>query len=153
MAKQTITETVTNSASTGATSLNGAAPLATNTTESVVRTYKTVNGKEASADLPKGDLSFVRASQLAKDGITGIVAQGIYEGTVPNRFDAAKPDFKVRGDAGNLIILNNAGSLASQLARVALGSYVQINYKGMQAMTTGKMAGKKAHSFIVLIAD
>ncbi len=121
--------------------------------ETVARTYRSVNGKEINNEAPKGNLSFVRPAQLAKDGVTGVVAQGIYEGTLENKFDAGKPDFKVRDDAGNLIILNSAGSLAKQLNRVAVGSYVQIIYKGKTEMTQGKMAGKQSHSFVVLIAD
>lgn len=117
------------------------------------RTYKSVNGKAVSNDAPKGKLSFVRPAELAKNGITGVVAEGIYEGTIENKFDANKPDFKVRAENGDLTILNSAGSLASQLSQTAVGEYVQIIYKGMTTMTKGKMAGKQSHSFVVLIAD
>lgn len=128
----------------------------TGTGAAAERTYKSVNGKEvpsANGELPKGKLSFVRPAKLAEEGITGVVAEGIYEGTIENKFDANKPDYKVRAENGDLTILNSAGSLASQLSRTNVGEYVQIIYKGMVEMTKGKMAGKKSHSFVVLIAD
>jgi len=118
------------------------------------RTFKTVNGKTlGDAPASKGGITFVRPKELAENGTTGVVAEGIFEGTVPNNFDETKSDFKVRKDNGDLIILNSAGSLASQLAKVAPGSYVRITYAGMKPMLKGKMKGKSAHSFIVEIAD
>lgn len=119
------------------------------------RTFKTVNGKVLGEREPgaKGSITFVRPKELAAAGTTGVVAEGIYEGTLPNNFDETKSDFKVRRDNGDLIILNGAGSLTAQLAKVAPGSYVRITYAGMQAMTKGKMKGKSAHKFIVEIAD
>lgn len=118
------------------------------------RRFKSVNGKSLENDDSKsGGITFIRPKELADAGTTGVVAEGIFEGTVPNNFDETKSDYKVRTDDGKLIILNSAGSLASQLAKVAVGSYVQIQYLGMQAMTAGKMKGKMSHKFIVGIAD
>lgn len=119
------------------------------------RTFKTVNGKTVpdKSEQTKGNLTFVRPSKLAAEGITGVVAQGIYEGAIPNQFDEGKNDFKVRADNGDLVILNSTGSLASQMARVEAGSYVRISYLGKKAMTKGKMAGKEAHSFIVEVSE
>jgi hypothetical protein len=114
------------------------------------KTFKTVNGKTVGDG---GTIRFVRPKLLAEEGTTGIVAQGVYQGTVANNFDDAKEDYKVLDDNGNTIILNSAGSLASQLKRVKVGSYVRISYLGMKPMTKGKMKGKDAHSFIVEIAE
>jgi hypothetical protein len=116
------------------------------------RTFKTLNGKTV-GEGQKGNLRFVRPSKLAEAGTTGVVAQGIYEGAIPNQFDEGKNDFKVREDNGDLAILNSTGSLASQMARVEVGSYVRISYLGKQTMSKGKMAGKQAHSFIVEVAE
>ena len=41
----------------------------------------------ASANNGQGQLSFIRASKLAEEGITGVVAEGIYEGTVANSLE------------------------------------------------------------------
>lgn len=122
-------------------------------TATTARKFVSVNGKDldGGADTA-GELTFVRASKLAAEGITGVVAEGIYEGGVPSRFDETKMDFKIRKDNGDLTIVNNCGSLASQMAKVEAGSYVQITYLGQRAIETGKMKGKLAHSFIVGVA-
>lgn len=118
------------------------------------RTFKSVNGKSLENDDSKaGGITFIRPKELADAGTTGVVAEGIYEGTLPNNFDENKSDYKVRQDDGTLVILNSCGSLATQLAKVSEGSYVQITYLGMKPLTQGKMKGKSAHSFIVGIAD
>jgi hypothetical protein len=118
------------------------------------RTFKSVNGKSLENDDSKaGGITFIRPKELADAGTTGVVAEGIFEGTLPNSFDDAKSDYKVRTESGNLIVLNSTGSLASQMAKVAVGSYVQIQYLGMKPITAGKMKGKMSHSYIVGIAD
>jgi hypothetical protein len=125
-----------------------------NTAEATTRTYKSVNGKSLELDDSKaGGINFVRPKQLAEANIIGVVAEGIYEGTVPNSFDETKPDFKVRADDGQLTIVNSCGSLASQLSKVTEGTYIQLTYLGMKPITTGKMKGKLSHSFVVGIAD
>lgn len=96
-----------------------------------------------------GNIKYIRAAELSEQNITGVVAEGIYEGTLPNRFDEGKSDFKVKSTDGTLLVLNHAGSLANQLNRVSAGSYVRISYAGKQPMKKGKMAGKLAHSFNV----
>lgn len=119
---------------------------------STERKFKKVLGG-SDADAGKGgNVKFIRPKQLAEEGVTGVVAEGIYQGTTPNNFDDAKNDFKVLAEDGTLLILNSTGSLANQLAAVEEGSYVRISYQGMQAMKKGRMAGKQAHSFIVEVA-
>lgn len=122
------------------------------TAATAARKFLSVNGKDLGSSETAGDLTFVRASKLAADGITGVVAEGIYEGGVPSRFDEEKMDYKIRKDNGDLIIVNNAGSLASQMAKVETGSYVQITYLGQDAITEGKFKGKLAHRFVVGVA-
>ena len=100
-----------------------------------------------------GNITYIRAKELAEAGTTGVVAEGIYEGTLPNNFDESKSDYKVRLSDGTLAVLNSTGSLANQLGKVATGSYVRVNYNGMDAIKSGRMAGKKAHNFIVEIAE
>lgn len=100
-------------------------------------------------DLNQGSIKFIRPSELAASGITGVVAEGIYEGTTPNNFEANRNDFKVRTEAGELLILNTAGSLASQLSRVETGTYVRVTYKGKSKIKSGPQKGKSAHNFLV----
>lgn len=99
-----------------------------------------------------GKLNIVRPSELAKEGFTGTVVEGIYEGSVPNKFDETKSDYKIRAENGDLTIINETGSLRQQMSKVAVGSLVQINYSGKVKITTGKLAGKSAHQFEVCIA-
>ena len=100
-----------------------------------------------------GNVTYIRPKELAENGITGVVAQGIFTGTTPNNFDESKNDYKVQLDDGTVAILNSTGSLRNQLEKVATGSYVRINYNGMEAIKTGKMAGKPAHSFLVEVEE
>lgn len=95
-------------------------------------------------------LTFVRPSQLAKDGVTGVVASGIYLGKVENKFDADKSDYKVDGE-DSLYILNAAGSLDKQMSMITEGQYIEVHYNGKQEIATGKLAGKSVHNFQVLV--
>ena len=99
----------------------------------------------------EGALNIVRPSKLAKEGFVGTVAEGIYEGAVPNKYDATKLDYKIRSANGDLTIINSTGSLTRQMAMVSEGTLVQINYGGKVA-GKGKSAGKSFHNFEVLTA-
>lgn len=113
------------------------------------RTFKAVNQAAAGA----GSIRFVRPKALADDGTTGVVAEGIYEGTVPNTFEPTRNDFKVREEGGDLVILNATGSLSQQMGKVAQGSYVRISYSGMKKLTQGKLKGKSVHNFLVEVSE
>lgn len=101
----------------------------------------------------KGELIILRPSKLAEDGVTGVVAEGTYEGSMPNKFNADQLDYKIRAANDDLYIINGTGGLKQQLAKVAVGTLVQIQYNGKTKIAKGKMAGKLAHSFVVLTAD
>ena len=63
-----------------------------------------------------GELVIVRPSKLAAEGRTGIVAQGIFEKTEPNKFNPAKKDYFVRdGITDTLYILNGTQLLSEQM--------------------------------------
>lgn len=112
------------------------------------RTFTKVNSGSG------GNLKFIRPKQLADDGIRGVVAEGIYEGTQPNTFEPTRNDFKVVSEDGALTtILNANGSLNSQMAKVEAGSYVRISYNGMKKVTKGKLKGKEVHDFTVEVAE
>lgn len=113
------------------------------------RKLVTVNGKEyGTADA--GDLNFVNFKKLAEAGTTGIVAEGIYVGTSANQFDPEKPNFKLQTADGGVTIVNAAGSLSSQMSKIPTGTYVAIDYQGMEKMEKGKYKGKSVHKIIVL---
>jgi len=97
-------------------------------------------------------LRFIKPSQLAAEGVTGTVLEGEYVGAVKNAFDEGKEDFKFLTDDGNTVIVNSTGSLAYQMKLVKIGDYVQLNYMGKEKIAKGKMKGKEAHKFEVLVA-
>lgn len=104
---------------------------------------------------PEGAVSslrFIKPSQLAAEGITGTVLEGEFLGAVKNSFDENKEDFKFKTDDGSTVIVNSSGSLAYQMKLVKVGDYVQLNYKGKEKIAKGKMKGKEAHKFEVLVA-
>lgn len=109
------------------------------------RNYKPVGGA--------GDATYIRPKSLAESNFSGVVLEGIYEGSIPNSFDNTKNDFKFTDLNGKTVIINGTGLLASKLSLVEEGSAVQIEYKGMNKITKGKMAGKSSHGWEVLVAD
>lgn len=108
------------------------------------RNYKPVGGGEA---------TYIRPKALADSNFSGVVLEGIYEGTIANSFDNTKSDFRFTDLNGKTVIINSSGLLASKLSKVEEGSAVQIRYDGMTKITKGKMAGKSAHNWEVLVAD
>lgn len=122
----------------------------TDTGTTTGRKMVSVNGKDLGPK-QEGTLKFVRPSKLTDADVNTVIAAGIYEGTAPNNFDDTKSDFKVRSENGDLTIINNFASIASQLAKVSTGSYIEVTYLGKRAMTSGKYKGKEAHSVVVAI--
>lgn len=86
-----------------------------------------------------GALVIIRPSELAKNGTTGIVAQGVLESTVPNKFNPAKNDYLIRGEDGTLYILNETQSLREQLGQEGIiGMTVAVQYNGKEKTKSGK---------------
>ena len=106
----------------------------------------------------KGKLVILRPSELAAAIESGelsagsVVAEGIFEGSLTNKFDETKLDYKIRATNDDLYILNETGSLKRQMAMVTTGELIQVIYNGKVTIRSGKMAGKSAHSFEVLRA-
>lgn len=116
------------------------------------RTFLSVNGK--SLDKTEGDIKFVSASRLNKEGITNqVVAEGIYEGSkvVEGGQFGPKTEYKITLD-GTTTIIGEAGNLKSQMSKVSTGSYVQITYIGKAPMQSGPRKGKLSHRFLVGVA-
>jgi hypothetical protein len=100
-----------------------------------------------------GSVKFVRASQIENPGV---VAEGIYVGTLPNKFVPEKNDFKIESleadKDGNkeITIVNQAGNLGYKMSLVKVGDLIQIKYNGKIKAEKGKAAGKMVHNFEVL---
>lgn len=97
-------------------------------------------------------LRFIKAKQLADDGISGVILEGEFVGTIKNTFDESKNDFKFKLDDGNTVIINSTGSLTQEMKLIKPSDYVQVSYLGMDKLTKGKMKGKSYHKFQVLVA-
>ena len=101
----------------------------------------------------KLDIKFIRPSELAKNGTTGVLFEGTFQGTVPNPRDPDSEDYKFEAEDGGLIILNSAGNLSYRMKSVSVGQYCQVTYEGKKPIQKGKYAGTGAHSFDVLVAE
>lgn len=78
-----------------------------------------------------GAVKIVRPSALAKEGITGIVAEGVLEKTEPNKFNPASKDYFIRGSDNTLYILNETASIKEQLGQPGvIGLKVRVEYNG-----------------------
>lgn len=86
----------------------------------------------------QGELKIIRASELDKNGVTGVVASGILESIKPNKFNPAVNDYFLRGDDGTLYIVNSTSSLREQLEQPGtLGLNIEIEYKGKKKTKKG----------------
>lgn len=103
------------------------------------------------ANEAQGELTIIRPSELAKNGTTGVVARGVYEGAKPNKFNPAKSDYFIRGANNSLIILNSTQALEEQLGQLAAdgsdNAEVEVVYNG-KAETKNK---KGFHQFEVSV--
>lgn len=106
---------------------------------------------EGTGDL--APLTFIKPSELKEKGTTGVIAEGVFVGTMPNKYNEAKPSYKIEQDDGSIIVVNSAGNLQHRMAAVKQGQLVQISYNGMSKILKGKMAGKDSHQFEVLVAE
>ena len=84
-----------------------------------------------------------------------ILVEGKYIGTVPNKFNADKPNFEFKPSNGEAnVVLNSAGKLNYLMdSYVQVGDEVQVVYNGKSMIESGPMKGKEAHDFEVLVAE
>jgi len=101
----------------------------------------------------KDSVEYIRASDLKKDGITGVVVEGTFLSTVPNNIDERKDDFKIEREDGSVVIVNGAGNLGFSMKNVDAGDFIQIKYLGMQEIAKGPHKGRPSHNFEVFKAD
>ncbi len=87
----------------------------------------------------KDKIVIVRASKLATEGVTGVVAEGVFEKSEPNRFNKDKKDYFIRGEDNTLYIVNETQGLKEQLGQEGLeGIKVRVEYNGKQTTKNGK---------------
>lgn len=87
----------------------------------------------------QGKVVIVRPSKLAEAGTTGVVAEGIFEGAKPNKFNADKKDYFIRGADDTLYIVNETQGLKEQLGQEGLeGLKVRVEYNGKSKTKNGK---------------
>lgn len=109
------------------------------------KVFKSVTGESS--------LTFIRPSELAEQGVTGVILEGLYLGTSPNQLDSSKSDYKFESTDGNTVIVNSTGSLAYKMKKVEIGSLVRLIYNGKEEIKKGNKAGKLAHNFDVQVAE
>lgn len=98
-----------------------------------------VSLKPAAKAAPEGALVIIRPSELAKEGKTGTVAQGVLEKTAPNKFNPNSKDYFIRGADGTLFILNETASIKEQLGQDGvIGMNVRVEYNGKKPTKNGK---------------
>jgi hypothetical protein len=95
----------------------------------------------------RGSIIRIKPKELAESGTLGEIFVGRYEGTLPNSMNPDSPDYKFRGNADTLYILNSCGSIKKGMASVVEGDLVRVSYKGQNKMTKGPAKGKLAHLF------
>lgn len=77
----------------------------------------------------------------------GTEINGSYEGTLTTKkFQTVF--YKIR-TANSLVAIPSSGQLKAYMDRVPKGADVQIIYRGMEAIKSGRYAGKESHQFIV----
>lgn len=117
-----------------------------------------------------GSVVFIRPSDLARAGFTGVVAEGEFIEALPSRYEEGKHDFKVIADTelivrgennkeekyekiikpGDTLVVNQGGNLGYLMSEVGPGTLCQIKYNGMNTIEKGTRKGTKAHAFEVL---
>lgn len=112
---------------------------------------------ESVSGLSQGEVRYIRASTLEKEGTTGVVAEGLYEGTkeVEGKF-GPQTIIEIRAANGDLLRVNSAGNLGYRMEQaiskgLKVGMPIQITYLGKSKMSSGAYKGTMAHSFDVLI--
>lgn len=112
---------------------------------------ETTAGKVFKAVKPVAALDFIDGKDLFEKDYTGEVLEGIYTGSMPNRFNKNKNDYKFELADGTTKIINGSGNLGYQMKDVALNSVVRISYQGKSPMTKGDFKGTLAHNWLVQV--
>ncbi len=112
---------------------------------------------KATTGAPMGPLVIVKAKELAANGTTGVVAEGIYEGTKSKPAGVSKAgkkygpstEYRIRGADDTLYILNETKAIKEQLSQLSAedNAKVRVVYNGKVA-TKG---GNDYHDFEIFV--
>ena len=112
---------------------------------------------KATSGKAQGPLVIVRAKDLAANGTTGVVAEGIYEGTKSKPAGIAasgkkygpSTEYRIRGADDTLYILNETKAIKDQLSQLTAedNAKVRVIYNGKVA-TKG---GQDYHDFEIFV--
>ena len=108
--------------------------------------------KPGNTESTGGSIEFIRPKKLSDEGFEGVLFEGTYLESIPNKYDENKNDFKFEKEGGDVVIINGAGNLGYRMKEVSPGDYCQVTYEGKKEITSGKYKGTPSHSFDVLIA-
>ena len=98
-------------------------------------------------------LTFVKPSKLGEEDRNKVLVEGTFVEATPNYFDESKSDYKFETAEGNFVVVNNAGNLGYRMKNVSPGELVQLTYLGKNPIENGKMKGKLAHNFDVMVGE
>lgn len=120
------------------------------TTAGTTRTMVSANGKPLTQG-ERPELKFINFKKLNDAGTTGVVAEGIYEGSrvVEGGPYGPKTEYSIRAEDGTLQIVSEAGSLKRQMSKIKTGKFVQVSYFGKETMEDGPRKGQLSHKVIV----
>jgi hypothetical protein len=110
--------------------------------------YKSLKGAGQKAS---GPVEIIRASKLAEAGTTGLVAEGIYEKSEPNKFNPQNKDYFIRNvETDTLYIVNSTDSIKKQMAELegCEGATIKLVYNGKKS---NKKSGRDFHDFEVFV--
>jgi hypothetical protein len=96
---------------------------------------------------------YVKYSEL-KPGATVVVGNYLGSPLVPNfAKDGEVPEHQFQDEDGNITALNSAGQLNFLLAKVEIGSLVEVLYLGKESITRKNGQKTKANQFEVSILE
>lgn len=122
------------------------------------------------SDSEGNSLTFIRPADLGRAEFRGVIAEGVFVGSLQNPRDEDKLDFKIEADtdleirgvdregneiltsvkSGDTLVVNGAGNLGYLMKEVSPGTLCQINYLGKQPIKKGPRKGTEAHTFEVM---
>lgn len=101
----------------------------------------------------ESNIEFIRPSKLTAEDNDRVLVQGTFVEAMPNHFDETKNDFKFEKEDGSVVIINGAGNLGYRMKAISPGQLVQVTYQGKQEIQNGKMKGRSAHNFEVMVGE
>lgn len=90
-----------------------------------------------------GATTYIKPKDLKK----GTVITGTYAGSFEDKYE--KLNHRLSQEDGSTKVVNGTGQLNALMAKVKIGTPVELVYEGTSAIQSGQYKGTKAHSFKV----